>query len=155
MGTSCRTNKLLDVEIMTSEYAPSSGKALGISLGAAIVIFLLPYIVEPTVEYVLGYDPLLVEHNPSRALKQELLKATLVAGSLNFVCLVLGIGAILVGAKSIYGRRFPPAGMPVPFRIKVHSGKTALITGVVWCILGCASLLRAASFVIFWPWKLL
>jgi hypothetical protein len=140
---------------MTSEYAPWSRRALGISLGVVIAIFLLPYIVEPIVEYFLGYDPSLVEHNPSRALEQELLKATLVVGSLNVVYAILGFGAILIGAQSIYGRRFPPAGMPVPFRIKVQSGKTAIVSGVLWCISGGIFLFRAASFAMLWPWKLL
>jgi hypothetical protein len=140
---------------MTLEYAPRSRKALGISLGVVIAIFLLPYIVEPIVEYFVGYDPSLEEHNLSRALDQELLKATLVLGSLNFVYAILGLGAILIGAKSIYSRRFPPAGMPVPFRIKVQNGKTAFGSGVVVCLLGCTFLFRAASFVVHWPWKLL
>ncbi|MHB8717045.1 MAG: hypothetical protein ACYC9H_13690 [Sulfuricaulis sp.] len=140
---------------MTSEYVPGNRKTLVISLGVVIAILLLPFIVEPIVEYLMGYDPSLFEHNLSRALKQEWLKATLVVGSLNIVYAILGVEAILIGVKSINARRFPPPGMPMPFRTKVQKGKMAIVSGIVWCVVGCTSLFRAASFVIFWPWKLL
>lgn len=139
---------------MNSEIAPHD-RNLFMGAGLAIVILLFPYIVQAAAEYFWGYPSALEEQLPSLALQQGLLKATLVVGSLNVVYAILGAGAILVGVKTIRSRRFPPAGMSVPIRLRVQSGQTAVVHGFLLSVAGSICLFRAVTFLLFWPWKLL
>lgn len=141
--------------MMNSEIAPHDRNFFFMVAGVAIAILLFPYFVQTAAEYFLDYPSSLEEQPPSLALQQGLLKATLVVGSLNVVYAILGAGAIFVGVKTIMGRRFPPAGMSVPIRIRVQNGQTAVVHGFLLSVSGSICLFRAVTFLLFWPWKLL
>ena len=141
--------------LMASEYQTGTRRALIISLGALGAILVLPFVIELVAGYLLSYDPAMIEHDEVRGLKQEFWKGTLVSGSINFVYAALGAAFILLGAKCISQRRFPPPGIEMPFRIRVQKDRAAIISGISVCILGCTFLSRAVLFVIYWPWKLL
>lgn len=138
---------------MNSEIAPHDRNFFFIVAGVAIAILLFPY---SSRRRILSWLSVVVGRaTPLARSTAGLLKVTFVMGSLNAVYAILGAGAIFVGMKTIMSRRFPPAGMSVPIRIRVQRGQTAVVHGFLLSVSGSICLFRAVTFLLFWPWKLL